>query len=788
MSNLKIKNSLEEASKIIGITWPLYSFVTSNPLVGFENMEFSEAMKEATKLFGKKCYPTHSVFKQAVNKGEIDLQEVEILLKINGIALSPKASLEKLESKSLIQPVLTNSNLDIILSKWLSAFMDEGLAAWEMPDKSLGFYASWRNLAPFDSELNIKNKKEIPVSAEENLEILLQEFSEKDILDIFKQHLAALPGWTGYIKHRSQYETNWQKKFPISLSEYLSVRLLIAKKLNIPFLQLENAPKVNNDILDLQHLWLQAWENTWQKTISKDLASEIIDDPQKSEKIKLPHAQFAFCIDTRSELMRRHLEKVGNYETFGYAGFFGIAMDYQNKNDGIIKKACPPIVDSAYLVSEIPKKNNSEKTRKFEEKIERKRFTNYFLSRLKNMLPSAFGYVEGSGLLYSMALANRTLLSGYNYRRKNKNATDYEKIYEPKINNYGPEASALSLETKAAIVKGAFETTGWTTFAPLIIFVGHGSHTANNPFGSSLDCGACAANPGRHNARMLAKLANEVEVQQILKEKFDIHIPENTLFLGAEHNTTTDEIILFDADLTLKNTDILLQLKEDLALVQINAAEERLKTTKNNIEQGQKNANNWAETRPEWGLAKNATFLIGPRKLSKNLNLDGKCFLQSYDHQEDPEGNNLEAIMQGPMVVTQWINNHYYFSTVDNDGFGGGSKITHNITGKFGVVQGNGGDLKFGLPLESVNQSDHKMYHQPLRLSVIIQAPIPNIEKILLRNAHLTDLVNNGWIYLLVMDPQDGDQIKKYSEGMNWEPLLETELKEKKHLKLEIIS
>ena len=150
------------------------------------------------------------------------------------------------------------------------------------------------------------------------------------------------------------------------------------------------------------------------------------------------------------------------------------------------------------------------------------------------------------------------------------------------------------------------------------------------------------------------------------------------------------------------------------------------------------------------------------------MNLNGQCFLHSYNWEIDDDGKALESIMQGPMVVTQWINNHYYFSTVDNEKFGGGSKITHNVTGKFGVLQGNGGDLKTGLPLQSVNESDEKMYHRPLRLSVLIQAPKENVQQILLKNQNLKALLDNEWIYLLVMDPTKDDSIKHYRNDMQW--------------------
>jgi uncharacterized protein YbcC (UPF0753/DUF2309 family) len=477
-----------------------------------------------------------------------------------------------------------------------------------------------------------------------------------------------------------------------------------------------------------------------------------------------------FCIDTRSELIRRHVESKGNYETYGYAGFFGIAMDYQSLNDGITRKSCPPIVSSAYTVSEIAQEDKEKTFLTYGKKNDRSNFDNYFLKRMKNMLPSAFGYVEGAGFFYGISLIYRTLIPASIYRKNLHKSSQMESTCQPDINKAIQEdtTNGIPLLEQVSIVKSAFDLMGWKQFAPLVLFVGHGSHSANNPFSSSLDCGACAASPGRHNARMLAKLANLTEVRQVLAESHGIEIPKNTLFIGAEHNTTTDDIVLFDSEVTGYHKDLIKILKSNLSKTQHTATQDRLNTHKNSISAAQKKANNWGETRPEWGLAKNAGFIVGPRNLTKNTNLDSRCFLHSYDWTSDTTGKSLEGIMQGPMVVTQWINNHYYFSTVDNNIFGGGSKITHNITGKFGVVQGNGGDLKMGLPLQSLFASDENMYHQPLRLSVMIQAPINRVSEILLRNDNLRTLLDNEWIYLMVMDPAQGNEIFRYKKSLQW--------------------
>jgi hypothetical protein len=466
------------------------------------------------------------------------------------------------------------------------------------------------------------------------------------------------------------------------------------------------------------------------------------------------------------------VESKGNYETFGYAGFFGIAMDYKSLHDGITRKSCPPILGSAYTVSEIAQKNKATQLVSYTNKNAVVSFKEYFLKRMKNMIPSAFGYVEGSGIFYGISLVARTLMPRKMYQLEDKKASKIEGMCQPDINKANIETNdslGIPLDEKVGIVKSAFDLMGWKQFAQLVVFAGHGSHSANNPFSSSLDCGACAASPGRHNARMLAKLANLSEVRKVLARTHKIVIPKTTLFLGAEHNTTTDEIVLFDAEASDFHKEPIKNLKISLLKAQKTATKDRLGTKGNSVSSAEKKANNWGETRPEWGLAKNAGFIVGPRNLTKHINLESRCFLHSYEWDLDMEGKALEAIMQGPMTVTQWINNHYYFSTVDNNMYGGGSKITHNITGKFGVVQGNGGDLKMGLPLQSLFGSDENMYHQPLRLSVMIQAPIRRVSEIIARNEGMKTLLDNEWIYLMVMDPTSKNEIFHYKKSIKWE-------------------
>lgn len=771
--NSIIQKYIAEAAAVVGKTWPLYSFVTSNPLADYEQMPFEEALLHAEKLLNANVYPETTLFRQAWEKGEINESILRNLLKEHQLFDSPEHYLQQMELQIQMVEFNPNHALDTILSKWLAAFMDEGLAEWEMPYKSKGFYGAWRKLAVYDADIPKTAIEEIPKTSIEVLNEVLNKYGEEEFAKICTFHLTALPGWTGYIKHRSASKSLWQEAYPINLQDYLGVRLWVVQKIKGVIIPSIKTISTNFAPPKLHYIWLKSWEKSWQDELVKLLTKKQINASISEDEKQLPDAQLVFCIDTRSELIRRNIEDKGNYETFGYAGFFGIAMDYENFNDGITRKSCPPILNSAYQVTEVAQEGTIAKLQEYQKKNEVLNFKEYFFKRMKNMLPSAFGYVEGSGFFYGMSLLIKTLAPGYLYRFNQKITSNLESICQPEIKNNSSldyVDASISLKEKVAIVKSAFDLMGWKEFAPIIVFVGHGSHSANNAFGSSLDCGACAANPGRHNARMLAKLANLREVKKALYENHSIAIPEDTIFIGGEHNTTTDKITLFDTEVSRSHLEMVQQLKFSLTKAQQTATQERLGINFNSVETAYKKANNWSETRPEWGLAKNAGFIVGPRHLTKNYNLDGRCFLHSYNWETDTSGKALEGIMQGPMVVTQWINNHYYFATVDNTVFGGGSKITHNITGKFGVVQGNGGDIKMGLPLQSLMQSDKEMYHQPLRLSVMIQAPLSRVEDILSRNENLKSLLDNEWIYLMVMDPLEENTIVQYKKNLHWVP------------------
>jgi uncharacterized protein YbcC (UPF0753/DUF2309 family) len=275
---------------------------------------------------------------------------------------------------------------------------------------------------------------------------------------------------------------------------------------------------------------------------------------------------------------------------------------------------------------------------------------------------------------------------------------------------------------------------------------------------------------------MAAGVLNDPSVRATLAERGHA-IPDDTWFLPALHDTTTDEVHLLNTDAVpsavhpaLERLREALERAGDIArLERIQLLDEQIPAgaTRRALQAVRERGKDWSQVRPEWGLAGNASFFAVPRSRTAHLSLEGRAFLHEYDWRQDPDFEVLKLIMTAPMVVANWINLQYYGSTVDHDRLGAGNKVLHNVVGgRIGVLEGNGGDLRQGLAIQSLHDG-RRWIHEPLRLSVFIEAPAEAIDEIIAGSETVRDLVDNEWLHLLRVD--DHGEVQQRLPGGGWE-------------------
>ncbi len=337
--------------------------------------------------------------------------------------------------------------------------------------------------------------------------------------------------------------------------------------------------------------------------------------------------------------------------------------------------------------------------------------------------------------------------------------------------------TGLTLEEQVVTVGLALRMMGLTgNFARLVVFVAHGSTMDNNPHESAYECGACGGNDGNANTRLLAAMGNKPQVREQLK-KNGLFIPEDTYFLGGQVDTCTDDLQLFDLeDVPATHRKDLHRFLGDVKEAGLQTSCERLALLPDvgrRVSPSQaaaltlQRSTDWSQVRPEWGLAGNAAVVVGRRQLTQGLDLEGRVFLHSYDWREDPELKALEIILTAPGQVMEWINLGYYFSTVDNDTFGAGNKIYHNVVGRLGVMLGTQSDLRLGLPRQSIMDGD-RPYHEPMRLLLIVEAPRERIDTLIRRHPILQRFYRNRWVRLVNLEPAEGI-FYRYHHKDGWE-------------------
>jgi uncharacterized protein YbcC (UPF0753/DUF2309 family) len=454
-----------------------------------------------------------------------------------------------------------------------------------------------------------------------------------------------------------------------------------------------------------------------------------------------PAMQAIFCIDVRSEVIRRALEAQGPIETFGFAGFFGLAVAHKGHASDVTENRLPVLLDPP-LATASTDPDETDTAQRLSARAVRA------WGRFKLAAVSSFAFVEAAGPLYLGKLV-RDGLGIHSFGRPDP----------------APEPDpAWAVQDRIEAAAGILGAIGLKAFAPLVVIAGHGARVVNNPHASALQCGACGGHDGEVNARLVAGLLNDAAIRDGLAAK-GIDIPADTRFVGALHDTVTDEVALFpdgvEADLT--------QAERWFA----DASEATRAERAGRLPRGgaglMARGKDWAETRPEWALANCMAFVAAPRHRTVGRDLGGRAFLHGYVHAADEGLGVLELILTAPVVVASWISLQYHGSTLAPHVWGGGDKTLHNVVGGGGVVEGAGGRLRAGLPIQSVHDGA-RFVHDPLRLAVIVEAPAADIDGILARHAPVAQLFDNGWLALYRMDGE-GRIAERRGPGGAWQPV-----------------
>lgn len=519
-------------------------------------------------------------------------------------------------------------------------------------------------------------------------------------------------------------------------------------------------------------LWHDAYELHYRDELLLGLtanrAAKTADLP--SPRTMPPKIQLLCCMDDREESLRRHFEVLcPDSETFGTAGFFNLAIAYQGIDDPSTFPLCPVVVTPRHRIVEEPDEQQVESYARRQRRQARwSRLTGLYKEASRSLLIGSV-LTAASGLWSAVPLLLTIFAPGLAAKMRQRVSKRLIPEVRTRLSVRGEAAAAdgaliqsgFSIPEKADRVATLLQNIGLVRdVAKLVIILGHTSHSVNNPHFAAYACGACGGRSGGPNARLFARMANRKEVRALLRAR-GIDVPDGTRFIGGEHDTCDDTVRLFDEEEVPAELHAdLAQAKELLQKALLDNARERVRrfdaaplglgSVAAQAHVDERSAD-LSQARPELGHATNASAIIGRRALSKDLFLDRRTFLISYDPTIDPDGAILERTLVAATPVGAGINLEYFFSTVDNQRLGAGTKLPHNVTGLFGVMNGASSDLRTGLPAQMIE------IHEPVRLQLVIENRPAVLAAILARQPTVAEFVVNHWVQVISVDPDSGE-------------------------------
>lgn len=772
------------AARKVPPAWPLAATVAVNPFLGLTGERLAAVAARQRRIAGVGATMPRDWFRERIADGTIGERDLGAALAAAPYAEKPR-DVTALKAALAVDAPATPAIPDIVdlcskagatdwrgivedrISAWAAAYFDRGQALWRQTPRKRA-WSSWRTWAIHDLTPEILGLEgfsalvdEAPVTATEAMLWAVEELDLPPVAleSYFDQIYARLGGWT----QLARYEL-WQAELDGRTSQTLTDLLAVGLMWEVALLrrhrtaieagwrdacERHTAPAAPSpaDILD------EILQDAADRAAAREFEARL-DAARPAPSPERPQVQAVFCIDVRSEVYRRSLESVSaSVRTSGFAGFFGVFTRHRCTASTLDERRFPVLLTANAASNAVgPAKADTERDMRLRHGGRAARAWR----RFRMAAVSSFAFVEAMGPVYFVKLLKDALSVG---------------SMKPPLQPQPRFIPPLTLDDKISAAERVLRAMSMTDdFARLVLLVGHGASVVNNPHASALHCGACGGYPGDVNARLVAGILNDPNVRRGLIER-QIVVPDDTLFVAGLHDTTTDYVGLFDSDIATKtHQNDLLELRKWLeAAGRIARKERALKLPRaSGGEDVWRRARDWAETRAEWGLAGCKAFVTAPRSRTAGRDLGGRVFLHDYDWKKDADAGyaTLELILTAPVVVASWINLQYFGSCVIPVHFGAGNKLLHNVVGGVGVLEGNSGPLRVGLPLQSVSDG-RDFVHEPVRLTVYVQAPQEAITFVLFRHKGVRELFDKGWLRLVAMN-DDGNVRTQYVGDLKW--------------------
>ena len=767
----------ESAARAIPPAFPLEATVAVNPFLGQTGEDLAATAARLSRVGGVAVTRPRKFYAAQIKAGRIldadlqgaldaeaDVRKPRDLAALKAAAQAEGASTKALPSVADLAAKTTGVDWPSVFENtfglWASGYFDEGQALWT-PAPGQSAYAAWQAWATHDLTPEIAGLDgfcaHVAAAPDTAARAIVRAVETLGVTDaaaetVFHRLLMEVSGWAQHARWRL-----WRAELAGGTDEalggLLAIRLVWEEALLAATpaiadrwretIAAHGEPVTASPDQIADAILQDAAERAHQRTISDSLTGAPASNGEAAAP--RPNLQAAFCIDVRSEVYRRALESQStDIETIGFAGFFGLPLAHTAHGSDVVEAHLPVLLNPAMESTSHTSEADERKTRI------RARAARAW-GRFRQAAVSSFAFIEAAGLLYGAKLVTDAL--GLKHGASGSGPAPHV-------------LGGLSAEDKAGTAAAVLNAMGMTDgFARVVLLVGHGATVTNNPHESAYHCGACGGYSGEVSARLLAQLLNDPETRAGLPAH-GLELPADTLFVAGLHDTTRDEVKLYQDDDAAGHGEDLAQAKSWLAGAgRLARGERALRLSGAREETVAARAYNWAEVRPEWGLAGCAAFIAAPRAATAGADLGGRAFLHSYDWRADKNFSTLELILTAPVVVASWISLQYSGSTVAPDVFGGGNKLIHNVVGGIGVVEGNGGRLRPGLPWQAVHDGEAPA-HEALRLSVYVEAPQSAIAEILERHPSVRALFDNGWLHLFTLE--QGRIASRYRPGLAW--------------------